>query len=179
MRASDRDRDRTADLLREHHAQGRLDPEEFAERLDKSFTAKTVDELDALTADLPAIDTYPLPAASLPRNRVVRSDLPASYIGGGTDTTRVRIWRGSGRVSPGWLAAWASWSMVTLICLIGWVLSGNPFPLLAAGAVGAIMAARAVLGPRALGRGHGRRGQIGSSGADEITGGDGDAGADG
>src|SRR5215469_4227954 len=102
MRASDRDRDRTADLLREHHAQGRLDPEEFAERLDKSFTAKTVDELDALTADLPAIDTYPLPAASLPRNRVVRSDLPASYIFGDS-ATGVRIWRGSGRVSPGWL----------------------------------------------------------------------------
>jgi len=38
IRASDHDRDRTARLLREHHAVGRLDPEEFAERLDQSVT---------------------------------------------------------------------------------------------------------------------------------------------
>jgi len=151
MRASDRDRDRTADLLREHHAQGRLDPDEFAQRLDKSFNAKTVDELDQLTADLPAIDPYPLPAASLPRNRVVRHDLPASYIFSEPNTAKVRIWQGSGRLSPGWLAAWASWSTIALICLIGWALSGNPWPLLAAGAVGVLMGGRWVMGPRAIG----------------------------
>jgi hypothetical protein len=171
MRASDRDRDRTADVLREHHALGRLDATEFAERLDKSFNAKTVDELDELTADLPAIDPYPLPAAALPRNRTVRSDLPASYIFSATDTANVRIWHGSGRLAPGWLAAWASWAAITLICFISSVLSGSPWPLLAAGAIGVVMGARWVAGPRALGRGLGRRGQIGSSGVDEITGG--------
>jgi hypothetical protein len=103
MRASDRDRDRTADLLREHHALGRLDPVEFAERLDKSFNAKTVDELDELTMDLPAIDPYPLPAASLPRNRIVHSDLPASYIFSETDTAKVRIWQAlAGSLRAGW-----------------------------------------------------------------------------
>ena len=61
MRASDRDRDRTADLLREHHAAGRLDPDEYAERLDKVYQAKTIGDLDELTADLPSIDRYPLP----------------------------------------------------------------------------------------------------------------------
>jgi hypothetical protein len=61
MRASDRDRDRTADLLREHHAAGRLDADEFAERLDKAYRARTVGDLDELTADLPSIDRYPLP----------------------------------------------------------------------------------------------------------------------
>lgn len=61
MRASDRDRDRTAEQLREHHAAGRLDAEEFADRLDKVYQARTIGDLDELTADLPSIDRYPLP----------------------------------------------------------------------------------------------------------------------
>jgi len=69
IRASDEDRDRTAALLREHHAVGRLTPEEFAERLDKVYTAKTVGELDELMTDLPAIDLYRLPDASLAHRR--------------------------------------------------------------------------------------------------------------
>src|SRR5258708_18215836 len=69
IRASDADRDRTAALLREHHAAGRLDLEEFNERLDKAYAAKTVGELDALMADLPAIDLYQLPDASMRRGR--------------------------------------------------------------------------------------------------------------
>jgi hypothetical protein len=78
IRASDKDRDRTAQLLSAHHAAGRLDAEEFTERLDRVYTAKTVDDLDALTADLPAIDLYPLPSASLPKNRGTSSERPSS-----------------------------------------------------------------------------------------------------
>src|SRR5260221_14542020 len=65
IRASDQDRDRTATMLREHHAVGRLDAEEFNERLDKAFSAKTMGELEALTADLPAVHPYPLPTSSM------------------------------------------------------------------------------------------------------------------
>jgi hypothetical protein len=54
MRASDADRERTATLLREHHAEGRLTGEEFHERLDAAYAAKTLGDLDALLADLPA-----------------------------------------------------------------------------------------------------------------------------
>ena len=46
IRASDVDRDRTASLLREHLAAGRLTPEEFSERLDRAFSARTVGEID-------------------------------------------------------------------------------------------------------------------------------------
>src|SRR5260370_19481480 len=67
IRASDEDRDRVVSLLREHHAAGRLTAEEFNERLDKAYAAKTVGELDELMADLPAMDLYRLPDASLPR----------------------------------------------------------------------------------------------------------------
>jgi Flp pilus assembly protein TadB len=53
IRASDADRDATADLLRRHHAEGRIDPEEFQERIDHCYKAKTVGELDELVTDLP------------------------------------------------------------------------------------------------------------------------------
>jgi hypothetical protein len=67
MRASDADRDRVADLLREHHAEGRLSAEEFRERLDSALHARTVGELDELLADLPHVDRrrYQLPDAGI------------------------------------------------------------------------------------------------------------------
>jgi hypothetical protein len=65
IRASDADRDRAATLLREHHAEGRLTAEEFRDRLDRAFAAKTLGDLDELLADLPAIDLYRLPAAGI------------------------------------------------------------------------------------------------------------------
>ena len=66
IRASDEDRERAVTLLREHHAAGRLTAEEFNERLDKAYAAKTLGDLDELMSDLPAIDLYRLPDASLP-----------------------------------------------------------------------------------------------------------------
>jgi len=79
IRASDADRDRAAALLREHHAAGRLTAEEFHERLDRALTAKTLGEIDELLADLPVIDLYALPDASLRRSppRRGQSLLPA------------------------------------------------------------------------------------------------------
>ena len=65
VRASDADRERTVSLLREHHAVGLLTAEEFSERVDKAFAAKTIGDLEALLADLPAIDLYQLPAAGI------------------------------------------------------------------------------------------------------------------
>ena len=53
LRASDADRDASADRLRQHHTDGRLDQDEFQERLDRCFAAKTVGELNELTRDLP------------------------------------------------------------------------------------------------------------------------------
>ena len=53
LRASDAEREATADRLRQHHTDGRLDQDEFQERLDRCFAAKTVGELAELTRDLP------------------------------------------------------------------------------------------------------------------------------
>ncbi|OEU85456.1 hypothetical protein DB35_14730 [Streptomyces abyssalis] len=54
VRASDADRDRIADILREALAEGRLDAEEHAERIDAVYGAKTMGELEPLVRDLPA-----------------------------------------------------------------------------------------------------------------------------
>jgi hypothetical protein len=54
IRASDADRDRIADILREALAEGRLDSEEHSERIDSVYRAKTVAELEPLVRDLPA-----------------------------------------------------------------------------------------------------------------------------
>ncbi len=54
FRASDADRDRIADVLREALAEGRLQPEEHAERIDAVYRAKTLGELEPLVRDLPA-----------------------------------------------------------------------------------------------------------------------------
>jgi hypothetical protein len=53
VRASDADREATGERLRRHHAEGRLDSEEFQERIDRCYEAKTVGELDQLVTDLP------------------------------------------------------------------------------------------------------------------------------
>jgi len=53
LRASDADREAAADRLRQHHTDGRLDQDEFQERLERCFAAKTVGELAELTRDLP------------------------------------------------------------------------------------------------------------------------------
>ena len=53
MRAGDADREAVAERLRGHHTDGRLDTDEFAQRVDRCYQAKTVGELDRLLADLP------------------------------------------------------------------------------------------------------------------------------
>lgn len=53
MRAGDADRERLVEQLREHHAAGRLTLDEFDERMQQAYAAKTYGELGALTRDLP------------------------------------------------------------------------------------------------------------------------------
>lgn len=53
LRISDAERERTVRTLGEHHAVGRLSYEEFVERMDLAYEARTHEQLDVLTADLP------------------------------------------------------------------------------------------------------------------------------
>jgi uncharacterized protein DUF1707 len=53
VRASDGDRQRVADLLRQHTSEGRLTIEEYEQRVDAAYGARTIAELRPLLADLP------------------------------------------------------------------------------------------------------------------------------
>ncbi|MFF3844727.1 DUF1707 domain-containing protein [Streptomyces sp. NPDC002328] len=53
LRASDADRERVAEVLRDALAEGRLDMTEFEERLDATYRARTYGELTPITRDLP------------------------------------------------------------------------------------------------------------------------------
>lgn len=81
LRASDADRDRIADLLRDALAEGRLTAEEHSERVEGVLAAKTVGELDVFVRDLPAGQArkagpaYVPPVSSVP-NRPTPGAIP-------------------------------------------------------------------------------------------------------
>jgi hypothetical protein len=58
MRASDEGRERTVAVLRERALDGCLTLDTFAGRVDAAYRAKTIEELDALVADLPHEDGW-------------------------------------------------------------------------------------------------------------------------
>src|SRR6201996_4582402 len=63
LRASDADRERVAEVLREAAGDGRLTMDELDERLDAVYAAKTYAELEPITHDLPATGESRTPAA--------------------------------------------------------------------------------------------------------------------
>jgi hypothetical protein len=128
IRASDTDRDRAAALLREHHAAGRLTPDEFNDRLDRAFAAKTVGEVHSLLTDLPSIDLYRLPEAQL--------------------TRQPRQSQSRRRHVDAWRAAWGSWLSCALLFFVIWALTGRGYlwPLWIVGPWGAILVGRWVTG---------------------------------
>lgn len=92
LRASDADRDRVAERLRDAVAEGRLDMEEFEERLEAAYKSRTYAELEPLTRDLPAAEgpaAQPVPVAG-------SAAAPwAGRIGGaGTSTLAVAVMSG-------------------------------------------------------------------------------------
>ena len=61
LRASDADRDRVAERLRDDYGAGRLSAEDLTERVEGVYAARTVSDLEALTADLPSADEHRTP----------------------------------------------------------------------------------------------------------------------
>lgn len=102
MRASDGDRDRVAEALREHMAQGRLTADEFNERLELLYASKTYGELAKLTADLPDTDLHNLPARQAEPQPPKKKD---------EDSLK---------------AHWATWATVAGINWVVWLAIGLP-----------------------------------------------------
>ncbi|MER5880448.1 DUF1707 domain-containing protein [Streptomyces sp. NPDC060235] len=77
LRASDADRDRITDILRDALAEGRLTPEEHSERVEGVLATKTVGELDRFVRDLPAAHTgRATPAYASAPNRPTAGAIP-------------------------------------------------------------------------------------------------------
>jgi Domain of unknown function (DUF1707) len=149
LRIGDRERDATAAELKEHFARGRLTLEEFNERLDAVFAAKTQADLSRITSDLPHVRSggTPLPSSKTSSRPMLASGphrpgwqgagaLAASWSGPASDgagwTAAGRDWSGGdwsgrGRRTPSHgigafatlLAALASWLLVYDVILVG------------------------------------------------------------
>lgn len=91
--ASDADRERVAHILRDAFAEGRLDAEEHAERLDAAYAARTAGQLEPLLRDLPAGRRRPQP--ELPRPPGETTNLVAVFSG----STRKGRWRTGRRIN--------------------------------------------------------------------------------
>jgi Domain of unknown function (DUF1707) len=114
LRASDADRERTAQLLREHHAVGRLTAEEFEARLEQVFQARTLGELDGLLTDLPAIDLYQLPSAGIRPTRRGGSGPRGSGLEGTYH----------GRLLPARSVSWLTWAAGSGLTVVLWMAVG-------------------------------------------------------
>lgn len=95
LRASDADRDRIADLLREALAEGRIDAEEHGERIDAVYRAKTVGELEPLVRDLPAdrAGSAPRPAPAAGYDAAADPDADENLVAVFSGVSRKGRWR--------------------------------------------------------------------------------------
>ncbi|MEU5317213.1 DUF1707 domain-containing protein [Streptomyces sp. NPDC021056] len=101
LRASDADRDRIADILREALAEGRLTADEHAERVEGALAAKTVGELDTFIQDLPAAHqrrTTPAAAPNRPTVGAVPIEPDENVVAVFSSAVRKGRWRAGRRI---------------------------------------------------------------------------------
>ncbi|MFF8484271.1 DUF1707 SHOCT-like domain-containing protein [Streptomyces antibioticus] len=101
LRASDADRDRVADILREALAEGRLTADEHAERVEGVLAAKTVGELEVFIRDLPAAHerrASPLSAPPRPTAGAIPADPDDNVIAVFSSAVRRGRWRAGRRI---------------------------------------------------------------------------------
>ncbi|MFE9924654.1 DUF1707 domain-containing protein [Streptomyces sp. NPDC005774] len=101
LRVSDADRDRVADLLREALAEGRLSPDEHAERVEGVLAAKTAGELEVFVRDLPGAHqrrAVPASAPSRPTAGAIPMDPDDNVVAVFSAATRKGRWRAGRRI---------------------------------------------------------------------------------
>ena len=117
LRASDREREETADLLRRHASEGRLEPDELEERLSTAYAARTHAELAGLTADLPALGPAAVPAR---RRSIPRELWPAVVRFVTVNVVCVAVWLFAGAGGD----FWPRWVLlVSTVVLVGRIVA--------------------------------------------------------
>ncbi|GGZ74889.1 DUF1707 SHOCT-like domain-containing protein [Streptomyces bluensis] len=95
LRASDADRERVAEQLRDALAEGRLDMEEFGERLDATYKARTYGELTPITRDLPGQGAVAPQPVSMVKGPAEQGSWAGRIVGGeGSSTWGVAVMSG-------------------------------------------------------------------------------------
>lgn len=110
LRVSDQERERTAQLLRDHFAAGRLSQDELNDRVQEAYSARTQQQLAALLSDLPMLPAPPQEArAQLAERRRHLQRRLIQESGGGLAIFLicVAVWAANGAQDgfwPGWVA---------------------------------------------------------------------------
>ncbi|MEC4015152.1 DUF1707 SHOCT-like domain-containing protein [Streptomyces sp. H27-D2] len=115
LRASDADRERVAEVLRDAVAEGRIALDEFDERLDGVYKARTYSELEPFTRDLPAAMSGAASPAAPAAGGSAGSGGWAHRIGGRA-TSRVALGILGGFQRKG---AWVMPRRLTTVCVMG------------------------------------------------------------
>ena len=102
MRVADADRERVGEELREHLIAGRLTQEEFEERLERTYQAKTRAELEAVSTDLPMSPASVERAIGERRRHLRRRLLQEAGGAAGVSLVCVAIWAASGASGSFW-----------------------------------------------------------------------------
>ena len=114
VRVSDQDRERAAQELREHFAAGRLTEEELDERVQRTYAARTQQELRAVRADLPQLPLSPQEqkaALAARRSQVQRRLVQESGGGLAVFAVCVLVWTTSGAHGQ----FWPIWVLIIVI----------------------------------------------------------------
>lgn len=131
MRAGDADRQQVADRLRAALEEGRLDLQEYDERVQRAYAAKTYGDLDGLLTDLPVSQVMQVPVAVTAGNptRDWLGQVWGSWFGVAAVTTAVWVVTSiaSGELQyfwPAWVAV--PWGFLLVITTIGGLATGTP-----------------------------------------------------
>jgi hypothetical protein len=129
LRCSDAERERVADFLRDHAAEGRLTHDELDDRVGLAYRAVTIGDLDRLTGDLPSASLDP-------------GGRPRAPMRGGPVVVVLAVMAALAALIPGsmWLfgivGAVLAFTLAVTVLALGLALA--PFVLVAAAAVYAL-----------------------------------------
>jgi hypothetical protein len=131
LRAADVDRQFVADRLREALSEGRLDLNEYDERLQEAYNARTYGDLKSLLSDLPTV---------APAGRSQMMPMPS---------LAPQVAQAPRGLTAEWVAQqWSGWFTLALMLTAIWLLSGHGYywPVWPVGVLGAINLAKTFQG---------------------------------